>query len=170
MDRRKFTLIGRIIGMSECGLSQREIARKLGIARETVASWLRRWQEEGEALSDKRKGGNHPRATTAEEDQQIVQTSEANPLMNAQQIKEALNIQASVDTVRKRLYHAGIHHRTPGIKDPLTPRHKELRLQFAQEHQDKGMDFWGRVIFSDEKTFSSAAHGRLHCWRRDGTR
>lgn len=139
LNPKKYILIGRMIGMSECGLSQRGISRKLGIARKTVGTWLRRWQEE-EDLSDKRKGSIHPRVTNARENQQIVQTTEANPHMNAQQIKEALNIQASVDTMRKRLHHAGIHHRTPAIMDPLTPRHEELRLQFALQYQDKGMD------------------------------
>ncbi|MPD06192.1 hypothetical protein E2C01_101985 [Portunus trituberculatus] len=121
-------------------------------------------------MEDRRKGGNHPRATTEEEDQSIVHICETNPHLNAQEIKERLNIQASVKLVRKRLHEAGFHHRIPAIKDILTQRHKEQRFEFAEEYQDKELDFWGRVVFSEEKTFSSAAHGKLHCWRRNGTR
>lgn len=31
-------------------------------------------------------------------------------------------------------------------------------------------EYWQNVIFCDEKTFRSDQHGRLHCWRRRGTR
>ncbi|KAK4307347.1 hypothetical protein Pmani_018177 [Petrolisthes manimaculis] len=64
----------------------------------------------------------------------------------------------------------GFRHRTPAIKSKLTERHRELRLQFAQRYVHQDLNFWGRVIFSDEKTFSSTSHGKLHCWRRDNTR
>ena len=35
-------------------------------------------------------------------------------------------------------------------------------------HHDEA--YWQNVIFTDEKTFSSAAHGALHCWRLRGAR
>ncbi|KAK4327422.1 hypothetical protein Pmani_002087 [Petrolisthes manimaculis] len=63
----------------------------------------------------------------------------------------------------------GFRHRTPAIKPKLTERHRELRLQFAQRYVHQDLNFWGRVIFSDEKTFSSTSRGKLHCWRRDNT-
>lgn len=58
----------------------------------------------------------------------------------------------------------------PAKKERLEEQHRQGRLQFAREHVGKDLDFWGRVIFSDEKTFQSTNHGQLHCWRADNTR
>jgi hypothetical protein len=40
-------------------------------------------------------------------------------------------------------------------------------LSLIRDHDEA---YWQNVIFSDEKTFSSAAHGALHCWRPKGER
>ena len=44
-----------------------------------------------------------------------------------------------------------------------------LRLQFAERYVDEGLDFWERVVFSNEKT-SSTNHGKIQCWRKDNRR
>lgn len=154
--------------MKESGKTPTQIARELGISRTTVYFWLRRWEEE-ENLKDKKRPGPS-RRTTPEQDQAIIDAVEAGPFTNAVAVKEQLGLHVSADTVRRRLHEREVHHRTPAIKETLTDRHRENRLLFAQQHGDKGMDFWSRVIFTDEKTFRSTNHGRLHCWRRDGTR
>lgn len=41
---------------------------------------------------------------------------------------------------------------------------------YAQRYAQEGLQFWARVIFSDEKTFVSNTHSRLHCWRPNNTR
>ena len=86
------------------------------------------------------------------------------PLTNAVAIKEELNLEVTAQTVRNRLHKAGIHHRSPAIKQKLEERHRAARLEFARQYVDVGLDFWGRVIFTDEKTFASNTHGQLHCW------
>jgi len=170
MDARqtKIATRGRIIGMRESGLSPSEISRELGISRSVVYRWIRRWEEEG-TLNDRSRSGA-PRKTTADQDAQIRETVEANPFTNAVKIQEELQLPVTSRTVRKRLHADGIHHRTPAVKERLTERHRQGRLQFAQQHIDKDLDYWGRVIWTDEKTFCSTAHGKLHCWRRDNTR
>ncbi|KAK4325700.1 hypothetical protein Pmani_003644 [Petrolisthes manimaculis] len=77
----------------------------------------------------------------------------------------------SKETVRRRLHEAVMHHRMPVVKGKLDERHRLTRLQFTREYQaDKGLDFWGRVIFSEENIFLSTTHGNLHCWRRNNSR
>lgn len=115
-----------------------------------------------------RPGG--PRKTTPAEDDAIARAAREQPLTNAEVIREDLGLEVSSMTVRRRLHGAGIHHRTPAKKELLTERHKAGRLQFAQRHAAMGMDFWGRVVFTDEKCFSSTSHGKQHCWRTNKTR
>ena len=170
MNRQQqyIALRGRIVGLHESGLSARAIAQQLGIARSTVQRWLRRWEESAD-LTDHRRG-RPARKTTPEEDRQICQAADENPFTNAVAIRDNLNLDISARTIRRRLHEGNIHHRTPAIKQKLTDQHRASRLLFAQQYVDRDLDFWGRVIFTDEKTFSSTSHGKIHCWRRNDTR
>ncbi|KAG0726921.1 hypothetical protein GWK47_035627 [Chionoecetes opilio] len=62
------------------------------------------------------------------------------------------------------------HCRVAAKKELLTDAHRTSRLAFAEQHANKGLDFWSQVIFCDEKTFRSSDHGRVRVWRRDNTR
>lgn len=107
----------------------------------------------------------HPgaqRKTTREQDAGIIAQSQANPFMNAVQIREALNVQVCTRTIRNRLHEGGRHCRTPAKKPALTPAHAEARLRFCRENLDRD---WSRVIFSDEKTFSSSIDSPVKLWR-----
>lgn len=170
MNRQQDTLVlrGRIVGMRESGMSIRNIAENLGISKKTVSLWLKRWEEEGNL--NNRPRGRPPRKTTAEQDRLIVESAENNPMNNAVALREELQLYVSVQTVRRRLHAEGIHHRTPATKQFLTARHREGRLRFAEAHVQEDLDYWARVIFTDEKTFSSTNHGKLHCWRKNNTR
>lgn len=107
---------------------------------------------------------------TPEEDRRISEQARRTPIINAVQIVGQLQLHVSRKTVYKRLHEAGVHHRIPAEKEKLTERHRNGLLVFAQQHVNMDLDYWGRVIFPDEKTFSNTTHGRPHCWRRNGTR
>ena len=108
--------------------------------------------------------------TSQAKDALIVATARATPLTNAVAIRDHLHLEVSARTIRRRLHEEGLHHRTPAKKERLTDEHRARRLAFAQLHADKDMEFWGRAIFTDEKSFNSNCHGKLHCWRPDNTR
>lgn len=164
----KISLRGRIVGMREQGASISAIARELGLTRKTVSKWCNRWEEEGDLRDHPRCGG--PRKTSAADDQRIMDEVRRNPHTNAVKIRDVLHLGVSSDTVRRRLHESGVHHRTPALKGKLEERHRLARLEFAQRYAQEGLDFWARVIFSDEKTFVSNTHSRLHCWRPNNTR
>lgn len=90
-----------------------------------------------------------------------------NPFTTAAQIRENLNMQISDDTIRRRLKAGGYNPYTPAKKSELTARHAEARLQYCRQNLERD---WSRVVFSDEKTFSSSTDVRTHVWRRPGTR
>lgn len=164
----KITLRGRIVGMRDQGASMSAIARELGVTRITVRKWCNRWEEAGDLQDQRRCGG--PRKTYAADDQRIMNEVRRNPLTTAVAVRDALRLDVSTETVRRRLHESGVHHRTPALKGKLEERHRLARLEFAQRYAQEGLEFWGRVIFSDEKTFLSNTHGRLHCWRQNNTR
>ena len=144
------------------------IARQLGLGKSVVYKWIKRWKDVRSIESDKRSG--RPRKTTEEEDKIIVQMAENNPFIPSTSIQQNLNIDLSKSTIGKRLKEAGFRSRIPAEKEMLTQTHKEKRLQFSENFVEKDMDYWLRVIFTDEKTFSSMDHGRKRCWRKKNTR
>lgn len=130
--------------------------------------WIDRYWEGGpEALKSRHRGGLHLRKTTAEEDGDIRRTATQNPFITATQIREQLNLEVSDSTVRQRLRDSGLNARKPASKPALDPAHAEARLEYCQEnlHRD-----WSRVIFSDEKTFSTSTDVRTYVWRPPGSR
>lgn len=52
------------------------------------------------------------------------------------------------------------------VKDKLTAEHKRVRLAFARRYVRYPAAFWRSVIFSDEKSWSSSAHGRIRVRRQ----
>ena len=165
---KNIALRGMIVGLSESGVSPTEIAAEVGLSRATVYRWLKRWQEE-HTLEDRPRPGQS-RITTAAEDQRIVDDVLTHPFTNAVATRDRLQLPVSANLIRRRLHENEIHHRTPAKKQKLTDRHHQLRLQFSQQYLDEGLDYWSRVIFSDEKTFASTSHGKIHCWRRNNAR
>ena len=108
--------------------------------------------------------------TTPEENERILRAPAETRFTTATAIREALHLQVSATTVRRRLHEAGLHHRVPARKERLTAAHRAGRLDFANQHIGHDLNFWSRAVFTDEKTFSSFNHGRLHVWRENNTR
>ncbi|KAK4306442.1 hypothetical protein Pmani_021738 [Petrolisthes manimaculis] len=165
---RRISFRGRIVGCHEAGQSIRTIAKNLGISTRTVLRWIRR-SEDTDWYGNLPRG-RPPRCTTPAQRRDILQAAEADPQTNAVAIRESLHLDVSERTVRRVLHEAGVHHRTPANKEFLTDQHREGRLLFAQQYVDKPEEFWKRVIWTDEKTFSSSCHGKRQCWRRNDTR
>ncbi|CAF2060967.1 unnamed protein product [Rotaria magnacalcarata] len=133
---------GALIALHEDGKTNIEISQQLGMHRTTVARWISRYYEEGN-LETKRKSGR-PRCTTLLEDNDIGRLVEEHPINTT--------------------------HFIPAYKPKLTQQHKEERLGFTLEYLAKDDEFWAKVIFTDEKTFSSEGHSKRHCWRLRETR
>ena len=93
------------------------------------------------------------------------------PFDTAEEIKEtaeAFNI--SIRTVRSRLLEAGLRARNPSVKNFLKETHRANRIKFAREHIHYNLDFWRKVIWSDEKTFVSSGRPAQYVRRMNGTR
>ncbi|GFY00894.1 transposable element Tc1 transposase [Trichonephila clavipes] len=68
---------------------------------------------------------------------------------------------------RRRLTEVGLRSRRPLRRLPLTPHHRQCRLDFCRTRATWSVTDWRRVIFSDESRFSlSADYHRTRVWRR----
>ena len=69
-------------------------------------------------------------------------------------IRQALGLEVSLVTIRRRLTEADILHHVPAVKERLTDRHRADRLAFAREFVLKEDAYWDHTIFRQVKTKS----------------
>ncbi|KAK9731672.1 Transposase [Popillia japonica] len=103
---------------------------------------------------------------TRQEDDNIVNYVREIPFTTSQRILEAVGVNFSARTIRRRLHEAGIHARVPAKKPLLTNAHAAARMRFCQENIDRD---WTAVIFTDEKVFSSSQDSPAILWRAQNT-
>uniref|UniRef100_A0A0P4W7G1 Transposase Tc1-like domain-containing protein n=2 Tax=Scylla olivacea TaxID=85551 RepID=A0A0P4W7G1_SCYOL len=155
---------GQIVALKEAGLSGAEIARSLEVSRTTVSLWLKRIKEGN--LSNRRCVMGAPGKITAAEEKLILEAARQQSVLNAVEIRHQLQLyHVSDKTVRRYLHKAGMRYPDPPVRETIRDNHKKARVRFATQHEDAGPDFWGRVIFSGEKSFSLNSSGKLKCWR-----
>ncbi|GBM48349.1 Transposable element Tcb2 transposase [Araneus ventricosus] len=140
-------------------LSERAIARQLGLSPSTVHYWVVR---HGESATTK---SGRPRVTDGQTDRTLYEASVKDPFLTAVDLRQELTLGCSVHTVRNRLKESGLKCRTPARKPFLTQYHRQRRYAFAQSRLHWSTDEWHRVVFSDEKIFRSSSRGALRVYR-----
>ncbi|GFX31516.1 HTH_Tnp_Tc3_2 domain-containing protein [Trichonephila clavipes] len=164
---------GRIIGLREAGWSNRRIGRPLGRSDMVVARCWQQWITEGRVY--RREGSGRPRNTNDREDRAIRRVATSAPTTSLASIQRHLppsrHPVPSRETIRRRLTEVGLRSRRPLRRLPLTPHHRQCRLDFCRPRATWSVTDWRRVIFSDESRFSlSADDHRTRVWRRTGQR
>lgn len=92
------------------------------------------------------------------------------PSLSLTEIRRQLSLNVSLCTIRRRLAQAGLRSRIACQKPRLSPREKETRLVFAEDHMSWKEEDWSQVVFSDESTFVSRWDQQQRVWRLVGTR
>ncbi|UYV79200.1 hypothetical protein LAZ67_17001487 [Cordylochernes scorpioides] len=74
-------------------------------------------------------------------------------------------------TINRRLRERNLRARRPLRCLPLTPVHRQVRLQWCRERSTWNCADWGRIVFSDESRFLLCPDDRRkRVWRRPGQR
>ncbi|GFW34318.1 HTH_38 domain-containing protein [Trichonephila clavipes] len=137
------------------GWSNRRIGRHLGRSDMVVARCWQQWITEGRVY--RRGGSGRPRNTNDREDRAIrryfgtnnVASIDSTPLTSFQ-TSSAIKRNHKETTDRSWLEWS----RRPLRRLPLTPHHRQCRLDFADLEATWSVTDWRRVIFSDESRFS----------------
>lgn len=157
-----------IVGRYHAGMSVNEISRVMGISKNTVRLWIRRYEEEGHVTTRPRSG--RPRVTSPDADKRLVAAAREAPKKTAVTLTHELELQCDPVTTRRRLHEVGLHCYVAAEKEKLSEQQKVTRLRFAQRYRQYGVDFWQNVIFTDEKSFLSVPATGKRCWRLVNTR
>ena len=141
-------------------MSQNDVARRLGVHRNTIGSLWRRYQQNGNVRDQPRSG--RPRVTTRRQDNHIRLVHLRNRFrtssLTACSIPGLRRI--SSRTVRNRLRELNIRARRPAIRPVLLQRHHNARLDWCRRRLRLRQQDWANMLFTDES--------RVHLDSNDG--
>ncbi|KAJ6648488.1 Transposable element Tcb1 transposase [Pseudolycoriella hygida] len=156
-------LRGAIVGQHLAGRTYDEISQSLKVSIKTVKRWVNR--QRNEKHLNRRKQPGQKRKLDAAQRAELVKRINDAPFQNAAIVGREYGV--NKNTIKKVWNDSGVKHRIAAKKPKLTPAQEEDRMGYALENLTRD---WSNVIFSDEKTFVSDRHQRLHLYRPDNMR
>ncbi len=164
------------IGFLEAGWTQVAVARHFGIHRKSVCRLVSRYRQTGDVKDRNRSGRS--RVATRRQDRYTETSAVRRRFYTARSIQ--LDVQRAAgprarrisdQTIRNRLYQAGLRAWRPARRPVLKAAHRAARLQWARLHRPWTRQQWQHVLFTDESRFClKTVDGRLRVWRRRGER
>ncbi|GFX43970.1 transposable element Tcb1 transposase [Trichonephila clavipes] len=160
---------GLIIGMKTAGWLTHRVAGQV----ECSECAVRNCWEQGtrESTHAQKTGSGATRKTTRRENRRIVRQALVNPTGTRSTIRADVGAAIVPQTISRHLAEANLKSKRPFRALPLTPEHRQLRLQWCQARSMWNVTDWQKVVFSDKSWFvlgSDDNHVRV--WRRPGER
>ncbi|GFW57026.1 transposable element Tc1 transposase [Trichonephila clavipes] len=158
---------GLIIGMKTAGWSTRRVAGQVDRSECAVRNCWEQWTREGTHAW--KTGSGATRKTTRKEDRRIVRQALVDPTVTRSTIRADVGIAIVVQTISRHLAKANLKSKRPFCALPLTPEHRQLRLQWCQARSIWNVTDWQKAVFSDESRFVLGTDdNRVQVWRRPG--
>ncbi|GFU75394.1 transposable element Tc1 transposase [Trichonephila clavipes] len=136
----------------------------------------RDWEQHEIVGSSGHERGTHVRKTgsgatrkTTREDRRIVRQALVDPTVTRSTIRADVGVAIVPQTISRHLSEANLKSKRPFRALPLTPEHRQLRLQWCQARSMWNVTDWQKVVFSDESRFVLGTDdNRVRVWRRPG--
>ncbi|GFV20739.1 transposable element Tc1 transposase [Trichonephila clavipes] len=160
---------GLIIGMKTAGGSTRRVSGQVDRLECAVRNCWEQWTREGTHV--RKTGSGATRKTTRREDRRKVWQALVDPTVTRSTIRADVGVAIVPQTISRHLAEANLKSKRPFRTLPLTPEHRQLRLQWCQARSMWNVTDWQRVVFSDESRFVLGTDdNRVQVWRRSGER
>lgn len=154
-----------VIALLKSGLSVRKIAERVAVSVGMVSKIRKKDLPDAEKPLPGR-----PNSLSNVQERNIVRavlSGRHDTAVDAQvYLAKHQNTHVSAQTVRNVLKKHGLKSAVKTKKPLLTPRHKRLRMEFANMYKHWTKEDWQRVIFSDETKINRfGSDGRKWCWK-----
>ena len=146
------------------------ILDKFGISKSTISYIIKKHKTSGSLKTSKRSG--RPKKTNEQDKRIIVRSCLNDPAQSTSQLASSFNEfrdeknQISKQAIQRILYRSGLASYVAKIKPILTKRMVKSRIEFCKKYKDKSVEFWRRVIFSDETFIHINLGGPINRVRR----
>ncbi|GFX91665.1 transposable element Tc1 transposase [Trichonephila clavipes] len=160
---------GLIIGMKTASWSTRRVDGQVDRSECAVRNCWEQWTREGTHARKTGPGAN--RKTTRREGRRIVRQALVDPTETRSTIRADVGVAIVPQTISRHLAEANLKSKRPFRAHPLTPEHRQLRLQRCQARSMWNVTDWQKVVFSDKSRFVLGTDdNRVRVWRRPGQR
>lgn len=143
----------RVIEMRLSGTTFKDIHEKTGHDKKYVKKWLNKWRQFGN-LQDSHRKGAPKRLTQCIKKKIIVALKKKNSSCRkvSQKFKNKSQF-ISKSTIHRIAKENGMRNVSFKKKPFLSSIHQKKRLEFGKLHNKKTLNYWKRVIWSDESVF-----------------
>ncbi|GFV21679.1 transposable element Tc1 transposase [Trichonephila clavipes] len=160
---------GLIIEIKTTGWSTRRVAGQGDCSECAVSNCWEQWTREG--THARKTGSGATRKTTRREDRRIVRQALVDPTVTRSTIRADVSVAIVPQIISRHLAEANLKSKRLFRALPLTPEHRQLRLQWCQARSMWNVTDWQKVVLSDESRFVLGTDdNRVRVWRRPGKR
>ncbi|GFV16141.1 transposable element Tc1 transposase [Trichonephila clavipes] len=141
---------GLIIGMKTAGWSTCRVADQecaVSGSECAVRNCWEQWTREG--THARKTGSGATRKTTSREDRWIVRQALVDLTVTRSRIREDVDVAISQQTISRHLAEGNLKSKRPFRGLPVTPEHRQLRLQGCQARSVWNVTDWQKVVLSD---------------------
>ncbi|GFU87393.1 transposable element Tcb2 transposase [Trichonephila clavipes] len=130
-----------------------------------IVSCMEQWTREG--THAQKTGSGVTSKTTRREDQRIVRQALVDHTVTRSTIQADVGVAIVPQTISRHLSEANLKSKRPFRALPLTPEHRQLRLQLCQARSIWNVTDWQKVVFNDVSRFVLGTDdNRVLVWRR----
>ncbi|GFX36529.1 transposable element Tc1 transposase [Trichonephila clavipes] len=137
--------------MKTAGWSTRCVAGQVDRSECDVRNCWEQWTREG--THARKTGSGATRKTTRREDRRIMRQALVAPTVTHSTIRTDVGVAIVPQTISRQLTEVNLKSKPPFRAFPLTPEHRQLRLQWCQTRSMWNVTDWQKVVFSDESRF-----------------
>ncbi|GFU46705.1 transposable element Tc1 transposase [Trichonephila clavipes] len=142
---------GLIIGKKTVGWSTRRVASQVDRSECGVRNCWEQWTRE--VTHARKTGSGATRKTMRREDRRILRQALVDPTVTRSTIRAEVGVAIVPQTTSRHLAEANLKSKRPFRALPLTPEHRQLRLQWCQARSMWNVTDLQKVVFSDESGF-----------------
>ncbi|GFX78510.1 transposable element Tcb2 transposase [Trichonephila clavipes] len=150
--------------MKTAGWSTRHVAGQVDRSECAVRNCWEQWTRK--CTHARKTGSGATRKTTNRENRRIVRQALVDPTVTRSTIRADVGVAIVPQTISRHLAEANLKSKRPFRALPLTPEHRQLRLQWCQARSMWNVTDWQKVVFSDESRFVLGTDdNRVRVWR-----
>ncbi|GFS65642.1 transposable element Tc1 transposase [Trichonephila clavipes] len=136
------------IRMKTAGWSASRVAGQVDRSEWAVRNFWEQWTRE--VTQARKTGSGATRKTTRRADRRIVRQTLVDSTVTRSTIRTDVAVAIVSQTISRHLAEANIKSKRPFHALPLTPEHRQLRLQWCQARSMRNVTDWQNIVFSDE--------------------
>ncbi|GFV92759.1 transposable element Tc1 transposase [Trichonephila clavipes] len=145
-------------------LSTCRVAGQVDRSECAVGNCWEQWTREG--THARKTGTGVTRKTTRREDRRIVRQALVDPTVSRSTIRADVGVAIVPQIISRHLAKANLKSKRPFRALPLTPEHRQLRLQWCQARSMWNVTDWQKVVLSDEsRIVLGTDDNRVRVWR-----